>query len=134
MNQHILYKHLCSFILTAAIAVGLVACQQHHNILLAMPKKQIAAFLFQASLFAEKKLKTGDMIDPGDTYMQCVNGNDFNPRECPAFYQAMVEYAQKHADYRSLTVSDLTNDNAIYRISHAFNAIVRHHSEGKSAL
>lgn len=95
------------FVIGVTLVALLTACSSHHNPLKTVKPEVAAKFLVSASQAAEKKLHIFNA--PGGYYYgECMTGKAKEPM-CTKLYQAMVDYAKTTTDFKSVTVSDLTN-------------------------
>lgn len=108
-------KMLKFTLLGAGLLLGLSACSEQSP-LKTKPPEKAAAFLVKASRYAEKQI--GHFQPPGGkVYGICMQGKaDVIHVDCTKLYQAMVQYAHTQADFKGLTVKQLTNAKTWQRL------------------
>lgn len=74
-------------------------------------------FLYNASLYAEKKLNYGDMHGGAD-FGQCVEGvSKYSKNYCTELYNEIILFAKNQQNvFNKLTIEDLTDANAYFQV------------------
>jgi len=104
-------------------ATLMTACSEHSNVLLTANKMKAAEFIVSAELYALTHGKIPGFVDSG-FYGKCYRDiealdNPFKKEshhKCTDFLNQMVAYAKTTKDFKTVTVSDLTNEKVYSRL------------------
>lgn len=103
-------------VISLAASVLLGACSKHENPLMTGDRTETGKFLADASHAAVHQLKLKS--DHASSYYgDCMTGK--TKASCTKLFQAMVTYAKTQYNYKTVTVSDLT-DQHMYRTVHEY--------------
>ncbi len=107
-----------AFAVVSSAVIILVACSSHTNPLVKVSKKNAAKFLVKASQFAEKKLNVFQA--PGGAYFgECMN-QKLAKALCAKLFDAMSRYAASSADFKAVTVEDITDKKLYSQINETY--------------
>jgi len=99
-------------IIIVLAVLALIACSRHNPLASNNDQDQEAntRFLLNASKYAEHQLKLplSTSGTSGYVYKECMNNNK-KRRTCVALYKEMLVYAKTKTNYKSLVLSDLTD-------------------------
>ena len=106
-----------------AFSLTLAACSQQNPLqkeLKTNGTKATAKFLLMAAKYGEHELKLSQDIGSGFVYSNCMKGKTTGEK-CTKLYSEMVIFAHKNPEYRSLSVSDITDKKLWQSISQDYD-------------